>query len=81
MAKARASQPKRVRASATRTPRIAGQPAASQGQSHISAVGNVQALLIALLPRLFVYEVTFIMLGILPRSIPELPEPDQQQAQ
>ena len=32
------------------------------------------------LPRLFVYDVTFIMLGILPRSIPELPEPDQQQA-
>jgi hypothetical protein len=33
------------------------------------------------LPRLFVYDVTFIMLGVLPRSVPELPEPDQQQAQ
>jgi hypothetical protein len=33
------------------------------------------------LPRLFVYDVTFIMLGVLPRSVPELPEPDQQHAQ
>ena len=37
--------------------------------------------LVLALPRLFVYDVTYLMLGVLPRSIPELPEPDQQHAQ
>ena len=37
--------------------------------------------LVLALPRLFVYDVTYLMLGVLPRSTPELPEPDQQYAQ